>query len=291
MEQAAESSPVRDIQQQPVGDTNIVPSHADVTAANTNSRDAAQRTVDNNFGTPVFDGLTGHNQNGSKTPSDMQGHNTTDAKTGDAESDSPDGGGGAGGKSEFPPQNKVDALPGGPGGESIHDNMKSPTEEPQNRESDREPVGTLEKPTSNANEVDVRDQLNQSNQASAEMSREILTPDQLVEAGQRGDLAETLKNQGVDIDNPEDVKEYLSASYDEHIAKGLRLAGQQIPENYTDADLGKALAPSILGSQNQLPEELKQQFKTDPAEAYRGIRQVYLDIQNGLLAQEKARPR
>jgi len=271
----------------PAFEAPSVPSTSEVQAARSTSTDTAQNTIDESFGTPMlFDsqgseaaqsispeagthsaagGVDGTASDGNQTPYDGNPNPADGGQSG--------GGSGGGGRDN----GSKDLDPNGRNKDGILE-----TEPTAKAGSEEAAVDVQSKPP-------MADQTMEHGGAMMQGSREILSADKIVDAGYRGKLGETLKAEGVDIENQKELDEYLGASFDANTELGLRLNGLNLPENPTDADFGNALAPHV--DRSDMTADMKEKFKADPEAGYKAMRQMFLDMQHQGLAQEKAEGR
>lgn len=223
----------------------IETSRSAVTAARTTADDTAQKTVDNKFGTPEIEGL-----NRDSKPGD----NTSQAWKDKAAGGEPVGGG---------VSNDV-SIDGKTGSENPADGKASEQEMKSNGKAE---------------------EFNGKQNGKDEFKNEkTLNADELQQAGETGRLTEMLTKAGVDVNDPKALNAYLSRAFDNHIIQGLTLAGEKLPDNPTDADLGKALLPAVARSSET---DIKQALEADPAKGYASIRDNFIMMQNRALANEK----
>ncbi len=229
--------------------------------------DTAQKTVNDKFGTPEFAGLS----SGTKV-GDNGGSISRDNSSGKpAGYDAPDGEATGG-----------DAI----GGDATTDNatgggVSSRDNKPGEKPTDGKP-SELQK-----QEMESNGKAGESEQKNGKYGFDkpaTLNADELQRAGEEGRLTEMLTKAGVDVKDPAALNEYLSRAFDNHIILGLIMAGEEIPANPTDADLGKAILPTVSRSSEH---GLKQALEADPAMGYQLIRDNFIKMQNRALENEK----
>lgn len=228
--------------------------------------DTAQKTIENKFGTPEIAGLDG------------------DSKTGDSKfvTQKNAGGGDEQGAANMSQENGKSAEQKAGDGKASQQDMSIGGGEYQ-KFADGKNSDKQQEMTSNGQAKELDDST-KNGKDGLNNKENTLNADDLQHAGEQGRLTEMLTKAGVDVNNPKELNEYLARAFDNHIIQGLTLAGEKLPANPTDADLGKALLPAVARSSEV---RLKQALETNPALGYASIREHFVAMQNQALANEK----